>query len=80
MRCTANGASLYSDAKSSATLSTVSFGIGAAALITGAVLYFTSPTDSKTEKPAQNASIPHSVNVGFGFGNGSSYAVVSGGF
>jgi hypothetical protein len=42
--CTAEGATLVDDAQTSATVSTIAFGLGAAALAAGAVLYFTAPS------------------------------------
>ncbi len=42
-QCTAAGQTLADDARRRATVSTVAVGLGAAALVTGAVLYFTAP-------------------------------------
>jgi hypothetical protein len=44
MYCTQNGLSLTDDAKSAALASTIAFGAGAAALVAGAVLWFTAPS------------------------------------
>jgi len=44
MYCTQNGLTLTSDAKSSATISTVAFFVGGAALASGAVLWLTAPS------------------------------------
>jgi hypothetical protein len=46
MYCTQNGLSLTDDAKSAALASTIAFGAGAAALVAGAVLWFTAPSGS----------------------------------
>jgi hypothetical protein len=46
MYCTPNGLSLTDDAKSAAVASTIAFGAGAAALVAGAVLWFTAPSGS----------------------------------
>jgi hypothetical protein len=46
MYCTPAGLSLTDDAKNAATVSTVAFGVGGAALVLGAVLWFTAPSGS----------------------------------
>lgn len=46
--CTAEGVSLGSDAKSAATLSTIMFGVGLAAVATGIVLYVTAPSGASS--------------------------------
>lgn len=43
-RCDATGVSLRDEARSHGTISTVAFGVGAAAVVTGAVLWFTAPS------------------------------------
>jgi hypothetical protein len=50
--CNQTGLSLTSDAKNDATLSTIAFGVGAAGLVAGAVLWLTAP---KTPVPAAGA-------------------------
>jgi hypothetical protein len=50
--CSAQGISLNNDAKSAATLSTVGFIAGGAALVTGVVLFFTAPS-----RPAPTATL-----------------------
>ena len=45
--CTATGAAMTSDARDNATVSTVAFAVGAAALVAGAILYFTAPSASR---------------------------------
>jgi serine/threonine-protein kinase len=49
-RCTADAESLTDQAKSSALVSDIGIGVGAAALITGAVLYFTLPKSAPSAK------------------------------
>ena len=51
--CTATGAGLRNDAKSAATISTIAFVVGAAAIAGGAVLWFTAP---KPEAPRVGVS------------------------
>lgn len=46
-RCDTTGVSLRDQARSHGTISTVAFGVGAAAVVTGAVLWFTAPSASK---------------------------------
>ncbi len=46
--CTQSGLSLTNDAKSAASVATVAFGAGAAALVGGAVLWLTAPSGSAT--------------------------------
>lgn len=46
--CTAQGVSLRHDAKGAATVSTIAFVAGAAALVTGAVVYLTTPRAAAT--------------------------------
>lgn len=55
-RCTSTGVSLSDDAHSAATISTIAFIAGGAALVGGAVLWLTAPKE------------PSSTNVGVGFG------------
>jgi hypothetical protein len=54
-----------SSASSSATLSTVFFGVGAAALVTGAVLWLTARSDSKGASERTVRLVP-TVGVGTG--------------
>jgi serine/threonine-protein kinase len=46
--CTREGLALTSDAKNAATVSTIAFGVGAAAIAAGAVLWLTAPASSMT--------------------------------
>jgi hypothetical protein len=46
--CTASGLALTSDAKDAATLSTIAFSVGGAALVGGGVLWFTAPSRHAT--------------------------------
>jgi hypothetical protein len=47
-RCTAAGVSGVDDARSQATVSTVVVSLGAAALVGGAIVYFTAPSGAST--------------------------------
>ncbi len=47
-QCDATGLGLRSDGMTAATVSTLAFGVGAAALVGGAVLYFTAPRGART--------------------------------
>lgn len=60
-RCTGDGVSLSNDAHSAATISTVAFIAGGAALAGSAILWITAP---------KGASSSSSVGVGFGVANG----------
>ncbi|MFT3766535.1 MAG: PEGA domain-containing protein [Minicystis sp.] len=69
--CDQQGVDLGKSAKTSALVSTVSLAIGAGALVTGVVLYFTAPKTPRTE-PAPK--------VGFTVDNGGPFLTVEGAF
>jgi hypothetical protein len=51
--CTPNGLSLTSDAKNDATVSTIAFAAGAAALVGGVALWFTAPASAASPRAAR---------------------------
>lgn len=55
--CSQKGVDLRDDAQSAATLSTISFGVGAALVATGVVLYLVSPTESSSESVSLSAGL-----------------------
>ena len=61
-RCNSVGVQASDDAHSAATISTIAFAAGGAALVAGAVLWFTAPKDKEPSAP--------SVGLGFGVGSG----------
>jgi hypothetical protein len=64
-RCNSAGVSLSDDAHTAAGISTIAFAAGGAALVAGAVLWFTAPKESSKE----SSSAP-SVGLGFGVAHG----------
>jgi hypothetical protein len=62
-RCNSLGVQASDDAHSAATISTIAFAAGGAALVAGVVLFFTAPKDKET------SSAP-SVGLGFGVAHG----------
>jgi hypothetical protein len=54
--CSPNGLQLRDDASSAATLSTIFVGVGIAAMAGGAILYFTAPHASPTQRAAASRS------------------------
>jgi len=64
-KCTSqHGEDLMDDARTSATVSNIAFGVGAAALVTGVVLYFAAPGSGET---ADEGLVPLAVERGAGF-------------
>jgi len=64
-KCTSQrGEDLMSDARTSATVSNIAFGVGVAALVTGVVLYFAAPDADET---ADEGLVPLAVERGAGF-------------
>ena len=64
-KCTSQrGEDLMDDARTSATVSNIAFGVGAAALVTGVVLYFAAPDANET---ADEGLVPLAVDRGAGF-------------
>jgi serine/threonine-protein kinase len=61
--CKEPGLALTSDAKDAATVSTIAFGVGAAAVVGGAVLWLTAPNAS-----APSAAVRIAPTVGFSYG------------
>jgi hypothetical protein len=70
--CDAEGLTLTNEARTSATVSTISFAAGGVALITGTVIFFTAPARSQTRSSARasiHASPSFSAHsAGFSFG------------
>lgn len=66
--CSAQGVSLGSDAKSAATVSTILFGVGLAAVATGVVIYFTAPsgTSSPSTVAVRVAPSPGAMTMSVG--------------
>lgn len=64
LRCDPEGISLHDDADTAATLADVSFGVGAAAVAVGAVLWLTTPSERSTARAAALSVVP----VGGGWG------------
>jgi serine/threonine-protein kinase len=63
--CTPEGVSLGSDAKSAATISTITFALGAAALTGGLILYFSAPKRTEEQAPKVGLRVsPGGVGVG----------------
>jgi hypothetical protein len=60
----ANAETLTSDARSAATISTITFGVGAAALVGGLVLFFTAPSAGGKEAPSASGKLRLSPLVG----------------
>jgi hypothetical protein len=60
-QCSADGVSLREDAQSAATISTIAFGVGGAALVAGVVLFATAPSSSDS---ASGPSIQLATRVG----------------
>lgn len=64
-RCTSqHGEDLMDDARTSATVSNIAFGVGAAALVTGVVLYFAAPG---ADESTAEGLVPLAVERGAGF-------------
>lgn len=65
-RCSGTGMELDGQAHRWATLSTVSFGVGAAALAAGGVLYFTTPADAPHDIAVGSAPVPGGATLSMG--------------
>jgi hypothetical protein len=62
--CSANGLSLTADARDAATVSTIAFGVGAAAAVTGAVLWLTAPA----KRPSSSGAVHVVPAVAWSYG------------
>jgi hypothetical protein len=62
--CDAQGMELHDQARSSAMLSSIAFGVGGAALTIGAIVFFTASSSSTSAAPASGRAAPLSVGLG----------------
>jgi hypothetical protein len=64
-RCTPQGAALIDDAHSSALISSVLVGVGAGAIVTGAVLWLTAPSERPGQVSARAVVTPSHLGAAF---------------